>query len=273
MLDEVLAEVDAWPVDTIAVGVTTAADVLGTHGPVDEVLRLASVTKPLAAYTTLVAIQHGYLHLDEPAGPEGSTVRHLLAHASGLWFDGEGPTGRPGAHRVYSNLGFEALGRLVAQRVGVSFADHFALEVTEPLGMASTRLDGSPAHAAHGTVADLLTFARELLAPTLIDPELMREARTVQFPGLVGVLPGFGRQDPNDWGLGFELRDDKSPHWTGPGQSPATFGHFGQSGSFLWVDPDAEVACAFLADRDFGGWSAKRWPPFNQAVWEATTGR
>ena len=60
----------------------------------------------------------------------------------------------------------------------------------------------------------------------------------MQFPGLVGVLPGFGRMDPNDWGLGFELRDAKSPHWTGARNSPRTFGHFGGSGTFLWVDPE-----------------------------------
>ena len=63
------------------------------------------------------------------------------------------------------------------------------------------------------------------------------------FPGLAGVLPGFGRFEPNDWGLGFELRDDKRPHWTGTGNSPRTFGHFGAAGTFLWVDPDAGLAC------------------------------
>jgi CubicO group peptidase (beta-lactamase class C family) len=44
--------------------------------------------------------------------------------------------------------------------------------------------------------------------------------------------------DPNDWGLGFELRDTKEPHWTGTRNSPRTYGHFGGSGSFLWLDPE-----------------------------------
>jgi CubicO group peptidase (beta-lactamase class C family) len=82
----------------------------------------------------------------------------------------------------------------------------------------------------------------------------------VQFPGLVGVLPGFGRQEPNDWGLGFELRDAKSPHWTGSRNSPATFGHFGRSGTFLWVDPDAGLALACLTDLAFGDWASDAWP-------------
>ena len=83
---------------------------------------------------------------------------------------------------------------------------------------------------------------------------------TVQFPGLDGVLPGFGKQTPNDWGLGFELRDAKSPHWTGARNSPRTFGHFGRSGTFLWVDPDAGVALACLTDRNFGDWAKEAWP-------------
>jgi CubicO group peptidase (beta-lactamase class C family) len=100
----------------------------------------------------------------------------------------------------------------------------------------------------------------------VIAEETLGEATKVTFPGLVGVLPGFGRQEPNDWGLGFELRDAKAPHWTGRRNSPRTFGHFGRSGSFLWVDPEAEVACACLGDRDFGGWAADAWPALSDAV-------
>jgi CubicO group peptidase (beta-lactamase class C family) len=88
----------------------------------------------------------------------------------------------------------------------------------------------------------------------------------VAFPGLTGVLPGFGRQDPNDWGLGFELRDRKSPHWTGGRSSPATYGHFGRSGTFLWVDPQARAACVCLTDREFGPWAARAWPELTDAV-------
>jgi CubicO group peptidase (beta-lactamase class C family) len=91
-------------------------------------------------------------------------------------------------------------------------------------------------------------------------------ATTVAFPGLDGVLPGFGRQRPNDWGLGFELRDAKSPHWTGATNSTATFGHFGRSGTFLWVDPVAGLACACVTNRDFGPWAAEAWPILSDAV-------
>ncbi|MFA9444598.1 serine hydrolase domain-containing protein [Egicoccus sp. AB-alg6-2] len=265
----VLAPLDDWPVDTAAAGVTDADTTLEARGAVDEVLPMASVTKPLAAYAVLIAVQDGALHLDEPAGPPGATVRHLLAHASGLNFEGGPLTGEPGARRVYSNTGFEVLGELVAERVDAPFAQHVEHEVFAPLGMHDTVLDGSPAKDALGTVSDLLRFGRELLAPTLLDPDLVRQATTVAFPGLGGVLPGHGRQQPNDWGLGFEIKDGKEPHWTGERLSPASFGHFGQSGSFIVVDPQAHVAVASLADRPFGDWSRQAWPPLLDAVVDA----
>jgi CubicO group peptidase (beta-lactamase class C family) len=63
-----------------------------------------------------------------------------------------------------------------------------------------------------------------------------------------------------------EIRGHKQPHWTGTLNSPRTFGHFGQSGSFFWVDPDAGLACAGLADRPFGPWAIEAWPVLSDAV-------
>ena len=106
------------------------------------------------------------------------------------------------------------------------FPDYLRAAVLEPLALDAT-LDGDAAGGIVGTLGDMLAFGRGALAPTLIAPETLAEATTVQFPGLDGVLPGFGRQTPNDWGLGFELRDGKSPHWTGSRNSARTYGHFG----------------------------------------------
>ena len=80
------------------------------------------------------------------------------------------------------------------------------------------------------------------------------------------MLPGLGRMEPNDWGLTFELRDAKSPHWTGHRNSGQTFGHFGASGTFLWVDPAAGLACGVLTDRRFGDWAKQAWPALSDAV-------
>ena len=262
---DALALIDDWPVETAAAGVASAEGVLARRGPADRVLPWASVTKLVTAGAVLVAAEEGIVELDEPAGPPGSTMRHLLAHASGLPLDGSRPIAKPGTRRIYSNAGIEAAAALVAERAEMPFADYLAAAVLEPLGLEA-RLDGSPASALAGSLDDLLAFGRELLAPRLLAQATLQEATSVAFPGLAGVLPGFGKMDPNDWGLGFELRDAKTPHWTGARNSPRTFGHFGRAGTFLWVDPEAGIACGCLTDRDFGDWSREAWPALADAV-------
>jgi CubicO group peptidase (beta-lactamase class C family) len=262
---EALRQVEEWPVGAAAVGVTDATAEAGATGDKAATFAWASVTKLLTALAALVAAEEGVVELDEPAGPPGSTVRHLLAHASGLPPEGEAPIAQPGTRRIYSNAGFEVLARVIEDRGEMPFSDYLRAAVLEPLGLGAS-LDGSPASGANGTLDDLLVLGRELLAPRLIAPETLAEATEVAFPGLAGVLPGFGRLEPNDWGLGFELRDEKRTHWTGARNSPRTFGHFGQSGSFLWVDPEARLACACLCDTTFGDWAKEAWPRLSDAI-------
>src|SRR5690606_29016097 len=152
--------------------------------------------------------------LDDPAGPPGSTVRHLLAHTSGLDFSEDRVRAEPGNRRLYSNRGFEVLADTLAERSGIPFATYLDEAVFAPLGMTSSRLEGSAGAGAVSTGADLSRFAAELQRPALLAPETLRAATSVAFPGLDGVLPGYGTQKPNDWGLGFEIRDGKAPHWT-----------------------------------------------------------
>ena len=264
---DALAQVETWGASTAAAGAVREGKVLGTHGAPETVLRWASVTKLVTALAALVAAEEGTIDLDEPAGPEGSTVRHLLAHASGLPFEPGAPTSRPERRRIYSNVGFEVLAEHVAAAAGMPFERYLADGVLRPLGMRA-ELRGSPAADLHGTLDDLLRLAAELQRPTLVAPETLDEATTVQFPGLAGVLPDLGRFEPNDWGLGFELRDGKTPHWTGTRNSERTFGHFGGTGTFLWVDPDAALALGVLTDRDFGPWALEAWPRLSDAVLE-----
>jgi CubicO group peptidase (beta-lactamase class C family) len=257
---EALRQVDGWACEHVAVVVTGAVE--AAYGDLERVFPWASVTKLATAVAMLVAAEEGLVDLDEPAGPPGSTFRHLLAHASGLPFDPGPPIARPGTRRVYSNYGFEVAAALVEERAQMPFAEYFRA-VWQSAGAV---LDGSAGSGVSGTSSDLAALARELQTPERIAGETLDEARTVQFAGLVGVLPGFGRQDPNDWGLGLELRDAKSPHWTGSRNSPRTYGHFGRSGTFLWVDPDAGIALACLTDLDFGDWAADAWPRLSDAV-------
>jgi len=259
--------IDGWAVDNAAAVVVGPHAVVAKRGDGARPFALASVTKPLVAYAVLVAVEEGSVALDEPAGPPGATVRHLLAHTAGYGFESDSGVVAPvGTRRIYSNAGFEVLGEHLAARTGIAVADYVAEAVFTPLGMGATTLRGSPAHGASGTADDLARFGAELLGPTLVAPSTLAEATSVQFPGLDGVLPGFGVQRPNDWGLGFELRDAKSPHWTGLSNAAATFGHFGGSGTFLWVDPVLRLACVVLTDRDFGPWAAEAWPVLSDAV-------
>lgn len=263
-----LAQLDGWPVPSAAACVVEAGGTLTERGR-GTATPWASVTKVLSALVVLEAVQDGLVDLDAAAGPPGSTVRHLLAHASGLAPEGDVVLAGAGERRIYSNRGFEVLGALVEQRAGQPFPDRLRERITGPLGMGGTTLDGSPASDAAGPVEDLGLLGAELLAPTLLRADLAVALRTVAFPGLRGVLPGYGRCDPNDWGLGVEIRDAKDPHWTGSHNSPATFGHFGQSGSFLWVDPDAGLACGVLTGRAFGPWAVPLWPRLSDDVLEA----
>jgi CubicO group peptidase (beta-lactamase class C family) len=262
---DALRQVEAWPAQTVAVGVLRGGGEVATLGPRGHVFRWASVTKPATALAALVAAEEGILDLDQPAGPPGSTVRHLLAHASGLPFDGDKPIAQPGQRRIYSNTGFEVLAETVGAAAEMPFGKYLTAAVLRPLETRA-ELRGSPAAGLYGSLDDLLRLGAELQRPRLVAPETLAEATSVQFPGLVGVLPDVGRMDPNDWGLGFELRDSKEPHWTGSRNSPRTFGHFGGSGTFLWVDPEADLALACLSDLDFGPWALEAWPQLSDAV-------
>jgi CubicO group peptidase (beta-lactamase class C family) len=259
---DALKQVDGWQCRHAAAAVVGRSG--AAHGPADHRFRWASVTKLATSVAVLVAVEEGVVDLDEPAGPPGATLRQLLAHASGAAPEAGPPLAAPGRRRVYSNYGFELAAALVSERAELPFAEYFGA-VWAGTGI---ELAGSPGSGATGTIGDLAALARELLDPVRIARETLAEATTVQFPGLSGVLPGFGRQEPNDWGLGFELRDAKSPHWTGSRNSPRTFGHFGRSGTFLWIDPAVPLGLVCLTDRDFGPWAAEAWPRFSDSVLE-----
>jgi CubicO group peptidase (beta-lactamase class C family) len=258
-----------WPVDVVATAVVGPSGVLAEHGDTGRRFALASVTKLLAARAVQIAVEEGAVDLDTEAGPPGSTVRHLLAHASGYSMRSSDTMAKPGERRVYSNYGFEVLATTVEQASGIEFGQYLTEAVCEPLDMTDTSLDGGASAAGFGmtsTVSDLSAFAGDLLRPSTVSQQMHDHAVEVQFPGLAGVLPGFGTQRPNDWGLGFEIRDGKSPHWTGSGNSGRTFGHFGQSGTFLWVDPQADLAMVVLTDRNFGDWAYELWPSLSDEV-------
>jgi CubicO group peptidase (beta-lactamase class C family) len=262
-----------WDPTTEVAAVVHRGRVVDRRGDTGGVRRVASITKLATSWAVLVAIEEGSVALDDPVGPPGATVAHLLAHASGLDFDTDRVLAAPGVRRIYSNTGYELLGSHVEARTGLSFDTYLTEGVLAPLGMVRSELRGSPAADLHSCVDDLVTLLGELRSPRLVDPSTAKRARTCAFPGLAGVLPGWGRQEPCDWGLGPELRGDKQPHWMGRRCSPATFGHFGGSGTLLWFDPTVDLGCVVFADRAFDEWAVDVWPGQSDAVWSGWAGR
>ncbi|HET9292059.1 MAG TPA: serine hydrolase domain-containing protein [Actinomycetes bacterium] len=270
-----------WPVGRAGVAVVSPSGVEtaflgGVTG--DDRFEVASVTKLMTSLAALAAVESGRIELDQPVpgGGEGVTLRHLLAHAGGHPFEPPGRARPPEQRRIYSNVGFRILAEAAADAAGTTFASWLSTSVLDPLGMTATGLvhrrgvDGDPAAGAASTLDDLTRLARCLLdrgAP-VVGPDLFAEAISVQFPGLAGLVPGVGRFDPCDWGLGFELHDSKRPHWMGDRRSPSAFGHFGASGCFLWVDPDASLAAAAVTDRDFDDdkWAMATWPGWSDRL-------
>ncbi|MDO4258116.1 MAG: serine hydrolase domain-containing protein [Actinomycetaceae bacterium] len=242
--------------------------IVASGGDQRRIYSLASVTKLLTARSALIAVERGFTSLDAPVGPQGATLAHVLSHASGMHPEAIVAQVAPEKRRIYSNAGYELIGVHLEDATGTPFSRWVEEALIEPLGMSLTEVPGSPAHSGRSCIEDLLILAQEYLAPTLISPELAAAEAQPQFPELAGVVPGYGRQTPCLWGLGPEIRGEKSPHWTAPGASPETFGHFGVAGSFLWIDRGRDVAAAFLGEEPFGPWHQEHWAQFNQELLE-----
>jgi CubicO group peptidase (beta-lactamase class C family) len=258
----------------------------------DTLFALASLTKPLVATACLVAVEEGLLELDAPIR-NGFTLRHLLSHASGLperadLLDAP-PVDEPGTRRRYSNAGYALAGRLLGEASGLAPATYLHEAVLAPLALdaslgladanaprtATVREAGLDApgqarfnsaafrHAAGphdggyataraygGFLAALLRRGDGLLAPETVD-----EMLSTQFGELPGGVAGVARWDACGWGLGFDVRGRREPHWAGSLISPRSATHFGASGTLAWLDPDRGVGLVALANRgSYAGW-------------------
>ena len=274
MTAEALALLDHWHVPNVAAAIVPASaapapagGVPLTRGDVRRVFPIASVSKLLTGYAVMIGVEEGAVELDDPAGPPGSTLRHLLAHTSGYGFESDaGVIATPGTRRVYSNRGIEAAAAHLELATGIPFAGYLQEALLDPLGLAGTELRGSPAHAMHTSVGDLARFVAELQNPILLPAGTVEVMREVQFPGVNGVMPGVGRFDPLDWGLAFERTFGRAGHWAGTAPSAQTFGHFGGAGTFVCVDPVAGVGAVVLTDCPFGAWALECWPVFTETL-------
>lgn len=255
------------------VAIDASGKVILSQGDLDRVFPLASVTKVLTSIGTMAAVQEGAVDLTVPIDRRSEsnapyTVRHLLSHSSGLDVEGDGTRFRdaPERRRIYSNQGFDVLGRHLEKSVGMSREEWMYTRVYEPLGLRTTKIPGSPARDGLGNARDLTLVAKEFLSPRILAPETVTSMTSVAYPGLRGILPGYGSQADNTWGLGLEIKGAKSPHWTPLSASSRTFGHFGVSGSYLWIDPMRGVGAVFLGEEPFGAWHKENWPLLGEQI-------
>ena len=140
----------------------------------DTLFRIASVTKQFTAAAVMKLVERGQLSLEDtlaqlvpelPTPGHTVTLRHLLAHTSGLpsytdieeWapkipleltdaemvelvaahpFDFE-----PGADWHYNNSGYYLLGMILARADGTTYGEHLRKALFEPLHLERTRYD------------------------------------------------------------------------------------------------------------------------------------
>ena len=260
---EAFHQLSGWPCDNVAAAAIAPDGTAHTWGDTSRRFPLASITKLFTAAAVLLAVEEGSVERTTVVDDRGATVADLLAHSSGI-----APNGKllddPGRRRIYSNAGYEQLARIVEHATEIPFATYLDEGIFQPFAMTSTSLRASPAFGAESTVDDLVLFMK--LIGELLAPATMTAMTSPHLPELIGVLPGYGRQSPNLWGLGPEIRGAKSPHWTGTTNSPGTWGHFGHTGTFLWFDPEVTVCCVVLTDRAFDDWAKPLWPTFSDHV-------
>ncbi len=257
---------ESWPVNNVAAAAIGPDGAVHRVGDQSRVFALASITKLFTAAAVHLAVEEGSVLLSDvpdATTSRGATIADLLAHGGGLAPNGD-VLDDPGQRRIYSNGAYDLVASVVERSTEMAFADYLAEGVFTPLAMATAALSGSPAYGARASVDDLVAFTTGL--PKLLAPATLFQMTNPHLPDLDGVLPGYGRQTPNVWGLGPEIRSTKSPHWTGALNSPETWGHFGQAGTFLWVDPTRNTSLIALTDQPFGEWALPLWPAFSDAV-------
>ncbi|GAC1419426.1 MAG: serine hydrolase domain-containing protein [Candidatus Velthaea sp.] len=278
---------------------TNLPDARAIH--VDTRFDIASITKVFVATVALALVAEGRLELDRPLVefvPEWRGARHepialrmILAHEAGFksgadyrtlldrdveaFALGEPLVAAPGERVVYSDLGFIALGSILARVTGRSLRATVEDRLTA-LGSANVRfvprgaeraaipaterdawrglvqgtvhdekaalLNGVAGHAGlFADAADVARLAEWFLAPlrgraTPLDPAVARAA--VHEAAFEPVLRR---------GLGWALKtsDENS---CGARMSSSTFGHTGFTGTCVWADPERDVTIVLLTN-------------------------
>jgi CubicO group peptidase (beta-lactamase class C family) len=144
-------------------------------------------------------------------------------------------------------------------RVAGDLGEH-AGTTLEPYNSAFWRALALPWGGLVTTAAGALALVRAFAGVPrgFLPGALLAEATRDQTRGLAGGMSGFLEWPRCPWGLGVELRGDKTPHWVPAEAASTSFGHAGASGTLAWVDPVADRAWVLLGPRTIHAW----WPEF-----------
>jgi CubicO group peptidase (beta-lactamase class C family) len=235
---------------------------VGEYGDVSAVRPWASVSKMAVAMAFGVEMDWGLHAYTEMVGPRGANFANLFSHSSGLGLEEGDPVVPVGTKRVYSNYGVDyAVAKIVGEN---SPAEWLEDRVFSPLGMASSALGARPAAGVSGSTEDMEKLAIAWLRPDALAASTRDRMIRPYLPELAGIVPGFGRFTPCPWGMGPEIRGDKS-HWMGD-WLPTSFGHFGMSGSLMLMNVDEGIGVVATTTEDFGPWAVALWPAWTSAV-------
>lgn len=236
--------------------------IVAQAGDLSERRPWASVSKMAVSLAFGVEFDWGLHQYTDGLGPRGATLANLLSHSSGLGLEECDPVVAVGTKRVYSNYGFDyAVGAVVGENDPANWLDG---RIFRPFGMHTTRLEGRPSANVVGSTEDLVTLAVAWLRPDAVASTTRTRLCTPYLPTLDGIVPGFGRFTPCPWGLGPEIRGEKS-HWMGD-WPPASFGHFGQSGALMLVNVDEQIGLVATSSEPFGAWAVSLWPKWTTSM-------
>ena len=236
--------------------------VIVTEGALDEVRPWASVSKMAVSLAFAVEVDWGLHEVSERLGPRGATLANLLSHSSGLGLEVDDSTVDVSTKRVYSNYGIDVAVQAITE--GSDAGSWLDGRVFAPLGMTRTRLAGRPSSGVVGSTNDMRLLAEAWLRPDAISKETRNRFITPYAPQLAGIVPGFGRFSPCPWGLGPEVRGNKS-HWMGD-WPPESFGHFGQTGSLMLLNAHEGIGVVATSTEVFGPWAVALWPEWTSAM-------
>jgi len=204
----------------------------------------------------------------------------------------------PGTQLIYSNAGFALLGRVVERITGNDPWEEARDRILDPLGLTdivarpdeaavyripavSDARNAGTAHEGYnsaysrglampwaglvGSAPNLARFAGSFLSGA---SPLSRTTRSMMTADQAGGVTGGVQSmrvtwEPAHWGFGWEVKGAKRRHWTGELTSPATFCHFGATGTLLWADPAHDLALAVFGNR----MTTHLWPFVPAARW------